>query len=314
MANVFVTGCAGFIGSTLAQQLIQDGHQVTGIDCFQSNYDRWIKERNLSWLHQQPRFRFFPKNLLEMDLIPILESTDYVFHLAAIPGVRTSWGNDFSLYVENNILATQKLLEAAKSSQIKKLVYASSSSVYGGMDGPTNENNLPCPISPYGVTKLSAEQLCQLYAKNFSVPVISLRYFTVFGPRQRPDMAFHRLIYRTLMGEEFWIYGDGEQSRDFTYIDDIVTANLLAMNSPIYGEVLNIGGISHLTVNQVVSLVEKHTKKRVKRQYCSVQAGDPKHTWADTQKAQKLLGYNPQFDIEQGIALQVSDIKKLYKL
>ncbi len=314
MPNVFVTGCAGFIGSTLCERLLQDGYQVTGIDSFQTNYDQWIKIRNLRLLQQQPRFRLFTESLLTTDLSQLLKDQDYVFHLAAIPGVRTSWGTDFSIYVENNILATQKLLEAIKQSQVKKLVYASSSSVYGGMDGPTNEEKPPEPISPYGVTKLSAEQLCQLYAKNFGVPVISLRYFTVFGPRQRPDMAFHRLILRTLKGEKLPIFGDGEQSRDFTFVDDIITANLLAMHSPLKGEVFNIGGISHLTINEVIALIEKHIGKQANRQYLPSQAGDPKHTWADISKAKNLLGYNPQFAVDEGIALQVAAVKDLYQL
>jgi UDP-glucuronate 4-epimerase len=315
MTKVLVTGCAGFIGSTLCERLLQDGYDVTGIDCFQPNYDQWIKIRNLRWLQQQPRFRLFTESIVSTDLSQLLVGQDYVFHLAAIPGVRTSWGNDFSIYVENNILATQKLLEAVKKqTKIKKLVYSSSSSVYGGMDGPTNEEKPPEPISPYGVTKLSAEQLCQLYAKNFGVPVISLRYFTVFGPRQRPDMAFHRLILRTLKGEILPVFGDGEQSRDFTYIADIVSANLLAMDSPNNGEVFNIGGISHLTVNEVITLIEQYTGKEANRQNLPIQAGDPKHTWADISKAKNLLGYNPKFAVDQGIALQVTDVKDLYQL
>lgn len=314
MTNVLVTGCAGFIGSTLCERLLQDGYHVTGMDCFQTNYDRWVKERNLRLLEHQPRFRFFEESLLTSDLTQLLVNQDYVFHLAAMPGVRTSWGKDFSIYVENNILATQKLLESIKQSQVKKLIYASSSSVYGGMDGPTSEEKLSKPISPYGVTKLSAEHLCQLYAKNFGVPVVSLRYFTVFGPRQRPDMAFHRLILRILKGEALPIYGDGEQSRDFTYVDDIVTANLLAMHSSDNGKVFNIGGVSHLTVNEVISLIEKHTGKQAIRQYLPIQAGDPKHTWADISKAKNLLGYNPQFAVDQGIALQIEDVKELYQL
>lgn len=314
MTKILVTGCAGFIGSTLSESLLRAGYNVIGLDCFQPNYDRQIKERNLSWLIEQPRFRFLEQNLTSISLNELLADITYVFHLAALPGVRTSWGNHFKEYVDHNILATQRLLEAIKDSKIKKMVYASSSSIYGGMEGPTNEERTPHPFSPYGVTKLSAEQLCQLYAKNFGIPVISLRYFTVFGPRQRPDMAFHRMIIRILLGQPVPIYGDGEQSRDFTYIEDIVTANLLAMQASLSEEVFNIGGVSHLTVNEVISLIEHHIGKTAIRQYLPIQTGDPKHTWANISKAKNLLGYDPQFDVEQGIALQVKDIKTLYQL
>ncbi|WP_028776276.1 NAD-dependent epimerase/dehydratase family protein [Shimazuella kribbensis] len=311
MAKLLVTGCAGFIGSTLAEQLIKEGHTVIGIDCFRSNYDRNRKERNLSWLSQQPRFHFLEQDLITAEISPLLDGVNVIFHLAALPGVRTSWGADFRSYVDNNILATQRLLETAKESKsINKIVYSSSSSVYGGMNGPTIEDHTPHPISPYGVTKLSAEQLCQLYHINFGLPVQSLRYFTVFGPRQRPDMAFHRIITRILTEQPIPIYGDGEQSRDFTFVDDIVTANILAAHAPSSGEIFNIGGISHLTVNEVITIMEKQTGKKALKNYLPPQPGDPKHTWADISKAKKLLRYEPTFDIEKGIALQIEEIKK----
>jgi UDP-glucose 4-epimerase len=311
MSKILVTGCAGFIGSTLCERLLQEDYDVVGIDCFRSNYERTAKERNLCWLLQQPRFHFLEKDLISVSLSSILEGVAYIFHLAALPGVRTSWGTDFKAYVDNNILVTQRLLEAAKKvPTLKKIVYSSSSSIYGGMEGPTTEDRIPNPISPYGVTKLSAEQLCQLYYKNFDIPVNSLRYFTVFGPRQRPDMAFHRMIIRVLSNQPIPIYGDGQQSRDFTYVDDVVTANLLAAFSSYKGEIFNIGGLSHLSVNEVISLMETYTEKPALKNYLPPQAGDPKHTWANISKAKKLLGYQPIFDIEKGIALQVQEIKK----
>ncbi|RAP22354.1 UDP-glucose 4-epimerase [Brevibacillus laterosporus] len=314
MAKVLVTGCSGFIGSSLCHFLLREGYDVTGIDAYKANYERWIKERNLETLKQYSRFRFLEVDLATYPLKPFLHSFDYIFHLAAIPGVRTSWGKSFKEYTDNNILVTQLLLEAAQNSAIKKIVYASSSSVYGGMTGAADERQTPHPISPYGVTKLSAEHLCQLYAQNFQVPVISLRYFTVFGPRQRPDMAFHQFIYCILQERPIVIFGDGEQSRDFTFIDDVVVANFLAMQSEYVGEVFNIGGVSRLSINKVIRIAEKYTGKKAKFQHFPEQSGDPKHTWADITKAKNMLHYNPQFDLEKGIYLQIQDIKTLYNL
>ncbi|MFD2168749.1 NAD-dependent epimerase/dehydratase family protein [Tumebacillus lipolyticus] len=312
--RVLVTGCAGFIGSSLCERLLREGIEVYGIDMFVPNYDRWIKERNLSSLLLHPQFHFFESDLRHLSFSELLLRVDEVFHQAALPGVRTSWGGQFQQYVDHNILVTQALLEAAKNSNVQKIVYASSSSVYGGMEGPTDETRPPHPISPYGVTKLSAEQLCQLYAKVFGVPVVSLRYFTVFGPRQRPDMAIHKFIKQILTGNPIQIYGDGEQSRDFTFVDDAVTANLLAAASPSAGEVFNIGGISRLTVNELISLIEKHAGKRAHLQTLPEQPGDPKHTFADITKAKTTLGYNPQFDVERGVHLQIEQVRSLYNL
>lgn len=311
MAKIVVTGCAGFIGSTLAERLLRDGQDVIGVDCFRSNYDREVKKRNLHWILQQPRFHFLERDLITTSFDLILDDVETIYHLAALPGVRTSWGADFKAYIDNNILVTQRLLESVKErTSVKKVVYSSSSSVYGGMNGPTKEDRIPHPISPYGVTKLSAEQLCTLYHKNFGVPVNSLRYFTVFGPRQRPDMAFHRMISCILRNEPIPIYGDGEQSRDFTFVDDIVTANLLAAQTSTSGEVFNIGGICHLTINEAIRLIEKHTGKKAKKNYLSPQAGDPKHTWADISKARIVIGYQPTFDTEKGIYLQIREVKQ----
>ena len=238
-----VTGVAGFIGSHLAEVLLDQGHTVIGIDCFTDYYAREFKERNLLGLKEKKEFQLIETDLLNLDLVALLKQVDWVFHLAAQAGVRASWGMNFEIYTHNNILATQKLLEASKDTELKGFIYASSSSVYGDTKQlPTPERTYLQPLSPYGVTKLAAEHLCYLYYKNFGVPTVALRYFTVYGPRQRPDMAFHRFLKAALMEGEIEIYGDGQQSRDFTYISDIVTAHLLTMKRFYPGEVFNIGG------------------------------------------------------------------------
>ncbi|MBL0388639.1 NAD-dependent epimerase/dehydratase family protein [Tumebacillus sp. ITR2] len=313
--SVLVTGCAGFIGSTLSERLLADGYEVIGIDCFTNNYSRWIKERNLLGLRLHPRFTFLEQHLLHTDRDLLLDKVNYVFHLAALPGVRTSWGAHFQEYVDHNILATQGLLEALRRhTHVEKVVYASSSSVYGGMTGPADEFRVPTPLSPYGVTKLSGEQLCLLYGHHYGIPIVAMRYFTVFGPRQRPDMAFHIFIKRILEGQPLTIFGDGGQTRDFTFIKDCVDANIAAMLSPVQGEAFNIGGVSHLSVLEVVRLIEKATGKQANLLWLPEVPGDPKHTFADIGKAQALLHYNPQFDVEHGLRLQIDDVKRLYNL
>jgi UDP-glucuronate 4-epimerase len=315
MNRVLVTGCAGFIGSHLCERLLSQGYEVLGIDCFTANYDRWIKERNLAGLRSHPHFIFRELNLLGCDLPHLLDGIEIVYHQAALPGVRTSWGRDFADYVDHNILVTQRLLEAIKASDsVKKVVYASSSSVYGNMSGPTDETRTTQPISPYGVTKLSGEQLCHLYAKNFGLPIVSLRYFTVFGPRQRPDMAFHKFIKAILEDQRLKIYGDGSQTRDFTFIDDAVAANLAALDAPKPGEAFNIGGRDRVKLLDVIRILEKHIGKKARFHHLPPQPGDPRHTCADIDKANAELGYSPLFDLELGLYLQIQDIKKLYNL
>jgi UDP-glucose 4-epimerase len=301
-----VTGVAGFIGSHLAERLIKEGHQVVGIDCFTDYYPREIKERNIEKLRSSEGFTFIEANLLDVNLPEMLRGLDYIFHQAAQAGVRASWGTNFEVYTLNNVLTTQKLLEAAKEAPIKLFVYASSSSVYGDAETfPTPETANPKPISPYGVTKLAGEHLCYLYWKNFGVPFISLRYFTVYGPRQRPDMAFHRFIKAMLKGKEIIVYGDGKQTRDFTYIDDAVEANLLAMRSEAIGEVFNIDGGSRITINEAIRLLEGIMGKRARVRYVERQKGDVRHTAADITKAKKMLGYEPKVRIEEGLRREV---------
>ncbi len=304
MASV-VTGVAGFIGSSLAETLLERGEQVIGIDCFIDYYPRALKEKNLQGLLANARFRFIEQNLVDVDFASLLADVDIVYHQAAQAGVRASWGKDFSIYTRNNILATQRLLEALKGTKIK-LINASSSSVYGEVVTlPMRETDIPRPVSPYGVTKLAAEHLCCLYARNYGVEAVSLRYFTVYGPRQRPDMAFHRFIKAMLRGEEIEIYGNGEQTRDFTYIQDAVSANLLAAERGHSGEVYNIGGGARITVNNVLELLERLTAKSARARYNEPQKGDVTHTYADTQKAQKELTFRPNTPLEDGLKRQI---------
>jgi UDP-glucose 4-epimerase len=297
-----VTGAAGFIGSSLSERLIKEGHEVVGVDCFTDYYPRSIKEENLKNLLKISEFNFLEVDILEAKLEEMLVGVDTIFHQAAQAGVRSSWGAEFEIYTSNNVLATQRLLEACKGVGIKKFIYASSSSVYGDSEElPLREGSLLKPVSPYGVTKLAGEHLSYTYWKNFNVPVISLRYFTVYGPRQRPDMAFHKFIKAIVIDEAIEIYGDGEQTRDFSFISDIVEGNILAMKSDAVGEVFNLGGGSRVSVNKVLDTLQEIAGKSTKIVYRDVQKGDVRHTLADTGNARKYLGYNPQIKLKEGL-------------
>lgn len=308
-----VTGVAGFIGSHLAERLLQEGYEVIGLDCFTDFYPRWIKQRNLTALEGQPCFQLVEDDLNRINLNQLLDGVGIIFHLAAQAGVRTSWGENFSEYLKHNIQATQKILEAVKERKIEKFIFASSSSVYGlSPVFPMVENGPVQPISPYGVTKLAAEQLCFLYFKNYDVPTVSLRFFTVYGPRQRPDMAFHKFFVALLKEEIIPIYGDGHQTRDFTFIDDIVEANILALKRGRVGEVYNIGGGHQKELAKVIELMEEITGRKAKINWLEPQKGDVVHTLACIDKAKMELGYNPRADLENGLRQQWSWIKKLY--
>ena len=305
--RALVTGCAGFIGSHLAQRLLEDGHRVTGIDCFTDYYSREIKEENVKGLLEHREFNLLEKDILDMDGFP---QVDYVFHQAAQAGVRKSWGKNFDIYTRNNIEATQRLLEFYKDSEARKFVYASSSSVYGNVVLPMREDSLLKPESPYGVTKLAAENLCYLYHLNYHVPTVSLRYFTVYGPRQRPDMAINKFVKAVLTGEEITIYGDGEQTRDFTYVSDVVEANLLAAESDVVGEVLNIGGGARITVNGLISKIEILAGKKAKLEYTGEQKGDMRDTLADVKRAGELLNWQSKVKIEDGLRSYINWLDK----
>lgn len=313
-----VTGAAGFIGSSLCDNLLEAGHEVVGIDCFVDYYPRQIKERNLSGARDYSAFTFLEQDLLTCDLDALLEGADWIFHQAAQAGVRASWGSSFAIYTDNNILATQRLLEAARSERaaatLKKFVYASSSSVYGSAEVlPTTEEILPRPVSPYGVSKLAAEHLIGLYDTEFGVPGISLRYFTVYGPRQRPDMAFHRFIRAGLASEAITVYGDGEQSRDFTFVRDIVSANVRAAEVPEHGVVLNIGGGSRVTLNQTISTIEDVLGKKLVINRLARQHGDARHTGADTARAKQVLDFHPSCSLRDGLAAEAAWLSTIVK-
>jgi nucleoside-diphosphate-sugar epimerase len=311
--NCLVTGAAGFIGSHLSRRLLEEGHHILGLDCFTDFYPRWIKEANVAPLLKHKNFEFLPEDLLALDLNKILQKTEAVFHLAAQAGVRTSWGESFIVYIHNNILATQKLLEAAKARPIQKFVYASSSSVYGLTPSlPMSETSFLRPLSPYGVTKLAAEQLCFLYFKNHGVPTISLRFFTVYGPGQRPDMAFHKFFKAIAEDKLITLFGDGRQTRDFTFVDDIVAACLGALRQGKNGETYNVGGGHWKKLQDVFPLLEDICQKKVKIVRAEEQKGDVLHTFADIEKAKKDLSYAPRTLLADGLKAEWNWIKELY--
>ena len=299
--KALVTGCAGFIGSHLTDRLLAEGYEVTGIDCFRDYYSREIKEQNLAPALSHENFTFIEEDLTTMENYP---EVDYVFHQAAQAGVRASWGESFGVYTRDNITATQKLLEFYKDHPLKRFVYASSSSVYGdNVSLPMKETARPQPLSPYGVTKLAAEHLCHLYWANYQVPTVALRYFTVYGPRQRPDMGINKFVHAILAGEPVTVYGDGTQTRDFTYVNDIVEANICAALSPktIYGEAFNVGGGNRISVIDLLQKIAEITEKQPILKYSNVQKGDVKDTWSDTNKAFSAINWSPKVSLNDGL-------------
>lgn len=301
-----VTGAAGFVGSHLSERLVSLGHDVVGVDRFSDYYPRSYKESNLSNLLDSPKFQLEERDLATYDIAALLDGCEIVFHQAAQAGVRASWGKTFESYLQDNVLSTQRLLEAARGHRtVRRVVYASSSSVYGDTnDLPMRETSGTHPHSPYGVTKLAAEHLCELYRRNFGLPTVSLRYFTVYGPRQRPDMAFHKFIEATLDGKSIPVFGDGEQTRDFTFIDDIVQANVDAGFGKAEG-VFNVGGGSRVTLNEVLKVIgDLAGTVRIDRR--PNEAGDVTHTWADVSAAQNAFGYAPRVPLREGLGRQVA--------
>ncbi|MBI5818493.1 MAG: NAD-dependent epimerase/dehydratase family protein [Verrucomicrobia bacterium] len=304
--RTLVTGAAGFVGTHLSTRLRSEGHEVTGLDSFTDYYDVMLKRKNAERL-TVAGVQMIEGDLNVVDLDAVLDGIDVVFHLAGQPGVRSSWGTEFSAYTYNNISATQRLLEASRGRQsLRRLVYASSSSVYGNAERyPTSETARPQPLSPYGVTKLSAEHLCCLYAASFDVPTVSLRYFTVYGPGQRPDMAFTRFAKAAANGGEIVIYGSGEQVRDFTYVSDVVEANLLAAAGEVDpGSVLNVAGGSHVSVNEVIRIFEEVSGSSLSVKHVDAIAGDVRQTGGDTSAIRSTLGWEATVTLREGIANQ----------
>jgi nucleoside-diphosphate-sugar epimerase len=303
--RVLVTGVAGFIGSNVADALIARGDAVLGVDSFLDYYPRAVKERNLSGLRRSDRFEFREQDLVTADLGALTGGVDAVVHLAAQAGVRASWGQDFRIYCDANVLATQRLLEASTARKLR-FVYSSSSSIYGDApDLPTVETTLPRPISPYGVSKLAGEHLCRLYTQSSGLPTISLRYFTVYGPRQRPDMAFHRWLAAQLRGEELLVFDDGAQTRDFTFVGDVVRANLLALERGTPGAAYNIGGGSRVSVNHVLEMIGELSGKPVRVKRGDKQRGDVRDTHASPEAAERELGWKPVTRLREGLSAEL---------
>ena len=307
--RALVTGAAGFVGSQLVDALLARGDAVVGVDSFTPYYGRAAKEANLTAARADPRFEIVEADLRTHDIATLLDGIDVVFHQAAQAGVRLSWSDGFADYVGHNVLATQRLLEAVRAARPSaRVVNASSSSVYGNQPRyPTREDDLPKPYSPYGVTKLAAEHLCGLYAENWGLHTVSLRYFTVFGPRQRPDMSIHRLCEAVLSGGEFPRYGDGNQVREFTYVDDIVRGNLAAAAADVApGTPVNLAGGGEITLNELISLVGELGGAPVKVDEHAAQAGDAFRNGGAIDRARAMLGWEPRVSLRDGIAAQLA--------
>jgi UDP-glucuronate 4-epimerase len=304
VSRALVTGCAGFIGSHLVESLLADGWEVLGVDCFNANYDAADKWANMAPAREYDGFTFVEADLVSADLDALLQGCEAVFHLAAEPGVRASWGRRFDRYVHNNVTATQRLLEA--SSATRRFVYASSSSVYGDAEQlPTREATTPQPLSPYGVTKLAAEHLCQLYHAEHGVDAVMLRYFSVYGPRQRPDMAFRRFCEAAIDRRPIEIFGHGNQTRDFTFVADIVAATRAAASAAgVGGEIFNVGGGSRVTLNSTLERLSAIAGRPLDVRRSPREDGDVLHTGADISRAREQLAYEPSTTLEDGLGAE----------
>jgi UDP-glucose 4-epimerase len=304
--RALITGCAGFIGSHLTEAFLADGHEVLGVDCFNDNYARDAKLRNLAIARDWDGFEFVPIDLARGAVDDLVEETDVICHLAAEPGVRPSWGQRFGAYVRNNVLATQHLLEATKLHPGKRFVYSSSSSIYGEpLTFPTSERTIPAPRSPYGLTKLDGEHLCFIYRQSYGVDTVALRYFSVYGPRQRPDMAFSRFFTAVLSDQPVDIYGDGRQTRDFTFVADVIAATQAAAMVPgLGGAVMNIGGGSRISLADAVHMISEISGKSIERRLLDPQKGDIRDTAAAIDEARARISYMPQTSIQEGLAAQ----------
>jgi UDP-glucose 4-epimerase len=316
--KILVTGCAGFIGSHVVERLLKEGHEVMGVDNFEIFYSRAQKEKNLYQTLLHPQFKLVEDNLATMALVKVLKGTEAVVHLAGQPGVRGSWGSSFHRYVTNNLQVTQRLLEESKGNKLKRFVYASSSSVYGDIAPPEGESTavlneeMACrPRSPYGVTKLAAENLVQLYHQEYKLPTVCLRFFSVYGPGQRPDMAFNRFCHSILHDAAMTIYGDGKQVRDFTYVEDVVEIVAASLgNSEAVGQIVNVGGGSPATLMEAVTMLEEISGKACPKTYLERQKGDVFSTRADTRKLEKIFGVKPRTPLREGLAREWEWLKQ----
>jgi UDP-glucose 4-epimerase len=305
--RALVTGCAGFLGSHLSETLIDQGWTVTGIDCFTDYYSPVIKRGNLLRLMDEPRFTLHEVDLSIDPLDDVVDGVDKVFHLAAQAGVRGSFGTGFETYVRNNITASQRLLEAAVRRDVSTFVYASSSSVYGDAAvAPTDEGVARHPVSPYGMTKVATEELAGVYSRTHGMPTVGLRYFTAYGPRQRPDMAFSKFITAGLLGEPITVNGDGRQMRDFTFVSDVVEATISAAHlEGSDASVFNVGGGSSVALVDVIDYIGQVLGRPLIVEHVQRQIGDARNTAADLTRAAADLGYRPKVDLEAGITAHI---------
>lgn len=314
MSKCFVTGVAGFIGSSVAERLINDGHSVIGVDCFTDYYSIEQKKANIKNLLKSNSFHFLDADLSTLDLKQHLQDVDYIFHYAAQPGVRDGFGKNFNLYMKNNIMVLKQMLDAAKELPVRKFVFASSSSVYGQQSPLPIKEDIPLkPLSLYGASKLHCESMCDIYHQTFGMPIISLRFFSVYGPKQRPDMAFHKFIKAAVNGDKITINGDGTQSRDFTYINDIVDANILAMQSDVSGEAFNVGNGNTVSIKEAIRIIEQAADQKLEIEYNQQAPGDVDYTLADNSKAKNLLGYAPKWNLADGLATEYAWLKHFYQ-
>ncbi len=316
MSRIVVTGCAGFVGSHLVERLLADGHEVTGVDCLTDYYDPGVKRANLSAALGKSSFRFVERDLLDLrkspdGLIEAFLEAERIYHLAAQAGVRASWGTNFSTYTDNNVLATQLVLEACLQGVPKQVIYASSSSVYGDCPVLPLTEDVACrPVSPYGVTKLAGEHLSCLYAQAHGLHTVSLRFFTVYGPRQRPDMAFHKFMRALLCDEPIEVYGSGEQTRDFTFVDDIIEMLVRAPQAPA-GSVINAGGGHRVTLLRTLEILAEITGRSPRLSMKRSERGDARDTWADLSRTQQLLGYTPRTGLTEGLTAEWDWIQRV---
>jgi UDP-glucuronate 4-epimerase len=308
--KALVTGAGGFIGSHLTGRLLDDGVTVRGVDRLSDYYDPELKRENLAPLLDRDGFELIESDLNDLDAGELIGDVDVVYHLAGQPGVRASWGTEFEVYLRDNVLGTQCLLEAAREQELDRFVITSSSSIYGDAEHfPTTEDEKPAPVSPYGVTKLAAEHLASLYHRSFGVPAVILRYFTIFGPGQRPDMAFTRFIRAALEGSTIEVLGDGLQERDFTYVDDAVEATIAAASRGRPGGIYNVAGGNSATVVDVLEVLATLVDGELSIEHGPPVPGDARKTGADTSRAKEDLGYAPRTPLAEGLARQFEAAK-----